>query len=148
MKKIFVLVLLLIISTISFSQSTIATAPVLTKSDYLQKSKSQKTAAIILAAGSGALITIGLATWSSGFSNGLDFTNPGSDAGTKEMNTGTGLVIAGSALILGSIPLFIASSKNKLKGMSLSFKNESVTLVQKNSFAYRSVPSLSLKINL
>jgi hypothetical protein len=54
----------------------------------------------------------------------------------------------GGVAALSSIPLFIASGRNKRKGMSLSFKNETAPQIQKNSFVYRTVPSLKLRLNL
>ena len=56
--------------------------------------------------------------------------------------------VLGAAMMVSSIPLFIASGRNKKKGMSLSFKNEITPQIQKNSFVNRSVPSLTLKISL
>jgi hypothetical protein len=49
--------------------------------------------------------------------------------------------------MLGSIPLFLASGRNKRKAMSLSFKNETAPQLLKGSFAYRPIPSVSLKIS-
>jgi hypothetical protein len=56
------------------------------------------------------------------------------------------MVGIGAASVLGSVQLFYASRENKKKGMSLSFKNETIQLLQKSSFIYRPVPSLALKI--
>ena len=148
MKKIIVFVLLLRISVASFSQQITTTDPSVAKTDYLQKSKKQKAAAITLAAGGGVLILFGIPSWGSGFSDGLDFSNPDPEAGAADMKSATAFFIAGGALILGSVALFIASAKNKLRSMNLSFKNETATLVQKSSLVNRSVPSLTLKISL
>ena len=145
--KIIVFALLVMISVNSFCQQTNSFEE-LTSTDYLQKSKNQKAAAITLAAGGGVLILFGIPSWGSGFSDGLDFSNPDPEAGVTEMKSATTFFIAGGALILGSVPLFIASAKNKLRSMNLSFKNETAILVQKGSFANRSVPSLTLKISL
>ena len=147
MKMIIISIIMLTASLVSSSQQTVPSA-VLTKQDYLQKSKNQKAAAITLAAGGGVLILFGIPSWGSGFSDGLDFSNPDPEAGAAETKSATTFFIAGGALILGSVPLFIASAKNKLRSMNLSFKNETATLVQKGSFVNRSVPSLTLKISL
>lgn len=146
MKKIIVFALLLIISGASFSQPAVETQAV--KTDYLQKSKNQKSAAITLVAGGGVLMLIGIPSWASGFSYGLDFSNPDREAGAVQMKSANALFIAGGALMLGSVPLFIASAKNKLRGLSLSFKKETATVVRNRSFVNRSVPSLTFKINL
>ena len=147
MKNIILFAMLLIMSAASFSQQT-EPSPVLTKQGYLQKSKNQKTAGIVIASGGGLLASIGIIVWSGGFSAGLDFSNPDPNAGASERSTGNVLVITGGVVVLGSIPLFIASARNKRKGMSLSFKNETAPQIQNSSFVYKTVPSINLKINL
>ena len=59
MKKIIVFAMLMIISAASFSQQT-KPSPALTKQDYLQKSKNQKTIFYILAGTGGVMTTGGL----------------------------------------------------------------------------------------
>ena len=59
-----------------------------------------------------------------------------------------GLKLTGIISMLVSIPLFIASSKNKKKAMSVSFKNNPSQQIQRGSFVNRSVPSLTFKIHL
>ena len=137
MKKIIVFALLLIISVTSFSQQTNPSKPV-TKADYLLKSKSQKNAAWVLLGGGTVLM-------GAGFLIGLK------EASFDDAGTGVVMVVMGGIGFLsaiGSIPFFIASGRNKRKGMSLSFKNEVAPQIQKRSFVYRSVPSLTLKISL
>jgi hypothetical protein len=56
--------------------------------------------------------------------------------------------VIGHLSILTSILFYIAAHGNKKKGMNLSFKIESVPQLQKSSFVYKSLPSLSLKITL
>jgi len=135
MKKIIVFAVLLIVSVASFSQQT-NSHPVLNKQDYLKKSKNQKTTAWVLLGGGAALILVG------------DLI--GNSKESSFSDAGTGVVIAGIGALsmLGSIPLFIASGKNKRKAMSMSFKNEMMRQLQTGSFVNRSVPSLSLKISL
>ena len=141
--------MMLIVSTHSFSQQITLSQP-LTREDFLQKSKNQKTTAIVLAAGGGTLASIGLIEWSSGFSTGFDFSHPDTKAGSSEMNTGNALAITGGALALSSIPFFIASSKNKRRAMNAttSFKMETAPVIQHKSFVSRSYPALIVKINL
>lgn len=87
----------------------------------------------------------GLIVWSNGVNNETD-----PFGALVKAYTGPGIIIFGVGLCaaVGSIPLFIASGKNKRRAMSVSFKNEPAPQLQKNSFVYRSVPSLSLKISL
>jgi hypothetical protein len=135
MKKIIMGTLLLLIATATFSQQTNPT-PTLTKQDWLQKSKHQKTAAWIMLGSGICMVGGGLAiNLSGGLLNGN---------GSK----GLWLSYLGGATTIASIPLFIAASKNKNKATSLSFKNEATPQLNKNGFVYRAVPSLTLKISL
>jgi hypothetical protein len=137
MKKIILFTMLLILSSSSFSQQT-NSQPALSKQDYLKKSKNQKTAAWVMLGGGVALGAGGI-LWAL---SDIFSTSSGPDI----------LFFAGGASMLGSIPLFIASSRNKKKAMSLSFKNEMVPSRllsgQKTSFVSQLVPSLFLKISL
>ena len=140
MKKIIVFSLLLIISATSFSQQT--TTP-LVKTDYLKKSKKQKTIAGILAGTGVGLVMAALVTTSAN-----DAANFIIGEEASGFNTGTTLFAIGGIMTLSSIPLFIIAGSNKRKGMSLSFKNETSPQIQKSSFVYKYVPSLTLKISL
>lgn len=130
MKKIITLAILLMVSVVSFSQQT-NPSPALTKQDYLQKSKNQKSYAWILL-GSGAVI-FGIAAPGN---VSLDVLGP--------------LVVVGAVATLASIPLFIASAKNKRRAHATNvfFKMETAPQLQNSSFANRPVPSLSFKISL
>jgi Ca2+/Na+ antiporter len=145
MKKIIFLFLALIISVSIFSQQ-INPSPTITKQDYLQKSKKQKTAAWIFLAGGGGLATTGLAIGISSADEEFVDLFTGDKDNTYEI--GAVMFFTGLASMLGSIPLFIASSKNMKKGMSLSLKNETIPQLTKQNFAYKTIPSLSVKINL
>jgi O-antigen/teichoic acid export membrane protein len=122
MKKIIICTMMLAIAATSFSQ------------DYLRKSKNQKTAAWILLGGGSALVVTGILL--------------ANNATIDNLGTGAGVAIAGGVAVLGSIPLFLASGRNKKNAMSLSSKNEKMQQLNKNSFVYKPVPSLSLKISL
>lgn len=138
-------ILILAMTFSSFSQQT-NPSPALSKQDYLQKSKNQKTAAWIFLAGGGALTTTGLAI---GINNAADeFVDAFTGDKNNSFEIGAVMFFTGAASMLGSIPLFIASSKNMKKGMSLSLKNETIPQLTKQNFAYKTIPSLSLKINL
>ncbi len=154
MKKIIVFTLMLTVSATSFSQQT-NSLPVLTKQDYLKKSKNQKTAAWILLVGGAAMVVTGSIVRANDLNkeneaspyvdpNGFNFQFYGSN----NYNSGDWIVVAGLVAAAGSIPLFIAGARNKRKAMSVSLKNETIPHLQNGSFVNRSVPSLSLKINL
>ena len=148
MKKFIVFALLLMISATSYSQPPMTPTPAV-KTDYLKKSKNQKTLAGIIVIGGTLLVIAAVfiipkeevvnsssqSDWFSGYT-----------IESKGLKVGAG--IAGTLCMLGSIPLFIAAHRNEKKGMSLSFKNEPVQQIQKSSLANLSVPSLSLNISL
>jgi len=135
MKIITMLAMLLIIGAATFCQQT-NSSPALTKQDYLQKGKHQKTGAWILLGGGSALAITGLL-----INNQASFDN----AGTTAIVAGVGVLS-----MIGSIPLFIASGRNKRKAMTAStfFKIETVPVIQHANFARKSYPALSVKINL
>ena len=141
MKKIIFLVLALFIGKLSFCQETVP-SPTLTKQDYLKKSKSQKTASKIIAGAGTAVALTGILLAVDDVGGILD-PNDQDNSNTADALTYTGLVI-----MAGSIPFFIASSKNRKKAMSMSFKNQMIPQLQNSGFVYRAIPSLSFKINL
>jgi hypothetical protein len=131
MKKIIIFTILLILATTTFSQQT-KSSPALTKQDYLQKSKQQKTTGWILLSGGVALGTIGII-----------IALAKTDIGFLYLGD-----LVGGSMIIASVPFFNASARNKRKSMSLSFKNEMAPQIQKSSFVYRSISSLTLKVIL
>ena len=144
MKQLIILAgLLLIVGvTISAAQSNQNTNTFQT--DYLKKSKNQKKAAYILLGGGGALMITGIIIPKG------DITHIDPAGGTSYKNDGIKSVFtqSGALAMLGSIPFFIVSGKNKKKAMSLSFKNEAVPQIFKQSIVSLSLPSLALKLGL
>ena len=135
MKKNIIYFVLFALPVISFCQKTSDTVPSI-KTDYLVKSKNQKTAAWVLLGGGTALI-------------GLGFLIGDSKNSTFD-DAATGAVLGGIGFLstIGSIPLFIASGKNKRKAMKASafIKMETVPLLQKQSFLQNSYPAFSVNI--
>ena len=130
MKKIIIYTLLLAIPAASFCQSTPNNAPAV-KTDYLQKSKSQKTAAWIMLGSTVAIIGIAA-------------------PGNISFDALPALVAVGALSTAGSITLFIASGRNKRKAMTATtyLKMQTMPLAGWNSFVQKSYPSLAVKINL
>ncbi len=127
MKKSTLCLLFLVISTVCFSQQT----PSLTKQQYLLKSKNQKIAGFILL---GAGVTT-LAIISNGRTS-FDILPM--------------LAIGGTVSTLASIPLLIASSRNKRKAINAAAffdiqKTESSWYAGNGFNAY---PALNFKISL
>ncbi len=136
--KIFCLIFLFTFTVGScFGQATKSTN---TKNDYLKKSRNQKTAAWVLLGGGFVVTMVGVGVASNNFWEDI-ITG-------KESARGTGAAITGLALMAGSVPLFIASGKNRRKAFSLSIKNEKMHYPYKNSLLQKPVPSLSLTMNL
>jgi len=119
------------------------TTPVV-NTDYLQKSKNQKTAAWIMLIGGTVATTIGFGVAVSG---GLDCAFGDLRCGKDQTLTDV-LAISGSAAMLGSVPLFIAAGRNKKKAMSVSLSGQPAPRIIKNNLAHKTVPSITLKIGL
>jgi hypothetical protein len=133
MQKTICIAVMILIGTSVFSQST-PSVP----TDYLQKSKNQKTAAFVLLGGGPILII-------TGFLIGDSKNSSFGDAATGAILGGVGVLSA-----LGSIPLFIASARNKRKANTATafFKMETVTAIQQHSFVQHSYPAVSLRFTL
>jgi hypothetical protein len=138
MKKIIIFSTLFFTCFNSFSQQV-------EKTDWLQKSKNQKTAAWILLGVGAGLDIAGIATTASNADKDLINTF----GGKENVNHGAeyALYIAGTAALAGSLTLFIASKHNKIKAASISFKNEIVPQLQNSVVFNKPIPALSLKIN-
>src|SRR6188508_2002901 len=131
MKKSILYFLLLALPAVSFCQKTNDTIPAV-KTDYLLKSKNQKTAAWVLLGGGTALIGVG-------FLIGDSKNSTFDDAATGAVLGGIGFLSA-----IGSIPLFIASGKNKRKAMQATtfIKMENVRMIPNQSLVQTSYPSI------
>jgi hypothetical protein len=131
MIKTICIALLMVIATSVLSQSTVQT-------DYLQKSKHQKSAAYSLLGGGSALIITGLLI-------GNNKNSSFGDAATGAILGGIGFLSA-----IGSIPLFIASAKNKRKVNTATtfFKMEIIQSIQQHSFVQHLYPAVSVRISL
>ena len=129
MKKIMVYLLLVAMPVTSFCQTSDSVP--LVKTDYLAKSKSQKTGAFIL-------LGIGVATLSIAALGDVDFDALGV------------LVVVGGITTIASIPLFIAARRNKRKAKNITgkIKMEHAPFYQNQSFAQRSFPAFSMKLGL
>jgi hypothetical protein len=130
MKNAIICAILLVMAAPSFCQETKPSKPV-TREDYLEKSKHQKSTAWILLGGGTALIGTGL------------LIGDRQQSSFDQAATGAIIAIIGFLSAIGSIPLFIASGKNHRKGLSLSFKNETAPPLLKGY-----IVSANFKINL
>ena len=129
MKSFILIVALLLTLQTIFSQQT--------KQDHLQKSKKQKTTAWIMLGGGTAVGLIGLSK----------INLAGSD---REINNtpGTIMFFTGLASSIASIPVFIASKRNKRMAMKLSFMPGLTPVLQGNNYTQKSQPSVHIKISI
>jgi hypothetical protein len=140
--------ILLVLFVAATGQQTPVISAVFTKTDYLKKSKKQKTVAWVLLGGGATLVLTGIIIPKGEITNPDCVFCPEEKIEYKNDGIKSTLGLTGVLSMIGSIPFFIASSKNKKKAMSISFKNELSPPLVKSSFVYRSVPSLNLKISL
>ena len=136
----------MLISTafITFSQPLSKYQPDIKEKDqYLQKSKKQKTAAWLLLSG-------GTVMCASGYYFFIYEGMLGDGVYATKAKLALAMFYTGGAAIVGSIPLFIASARNKGISMSATagLKIENNISQLQPSFVKKSYPALSLKINL
>lgn len=136
MKKITICAMLMIFSATSFCQHA-QTLTSMTREEYLKKSKNQKTTAWVLLGG-GTAVAVGAAI--------LDVSSDWSKSETPYLVA----LSTGCASMLGSIPLFIASGRNKRKAKNASvyFKIEKTQSILQTGICFHKLPAISIKINL
>lgn len=143
MKKATCVLLLLAITFSGLTQST------LSKEEYLKKSKKQKTAAFVLLGGGAALTVTGTAIAASRVYNEIgSIITEGENDDTYV--AGGIMVATGLAAMVGSVPLFIASGRNKRKAAKITaaIKLENRQLLLGQFISMRSYPAASVKISL
>lgn len=144
---LFMVITLLLAAIICYSQQPSSQS--LNETNYLLKSKHQKTAAWVLLAGGATLTTVGLIVGVNSAANELvQIITDEKDDGS--FVAGEVMFAAGLASIIGSVPLFLASGRNKRKAgeVTLSMKIETVPIVKAslmNSYRY---PAVSLRITV
>ena len=146
MKKMIAFSLLLNLNVTAFSQAETSTKPAI-QTDYLKKSKNQKTAAWILLGGGTTLTILGGALALHDFGEGLgNIFNPNPQP-THNNGTAAGIfVVTGAVSMLGSIPLFISASKNKHKAVSITFNNDFVPELKNSGIIKVPLPEVNLVV--
>ena len=144
MKKIIPLImLLLIISNLSFSQKLHSAEPQ-TREDYLLKSQKQKRISLAVGIPGAVILSVGSILYLSEFDNGLP---GGTNYNANKSNTGEALMYIGGGIILAAIPFQIASRINRKKAMAITFKNQRTPNVSQNHIVSKFNPSVNLAIN-
>src|SRR5687768_3952317 len=136
MKQTLIILIMLLIALQTFSQDTDSLRSNFRK-DLLLKSKNQKSGAWVLLGGGSALIAGGLLL--------------GNRKESSFDDAATGVIIGAVGVLsaLGSIPLFLASGRNKrISTGSAHFKLETVPLTLQSPLQFRQYPAACLKINL
>ncbi|MDX1828995.1 MAG: hypothetical protein R3342_05555 [Lutibacter sp.] len=136
MKRLIFLIVLSILTVNSFSQTQDFK---LSKADYLQKSKNQKTVGWVLLAGGTTMAVVGVIVGN----NSSLFDNNNSD-----FETGAFLLVGGLITDLVSIPFFISSSSNARKAATISVQIQKIYLPQNNMILTKAHPTITLKIGL
>lgn len=132
MKTISIFLVILFVSLQSFGQNQ-----PLSKEDYLQKSKNQKTTGWILLAGGTTMAVAGLISMSN-----QDFWS----SDNSDYDAAGILFLGGLAVDLASIPFFISSAKNARKAATISFNYQKVYFPQHNTFVAKAQPAITLRI--
>ena len=145
MRMIFLLVLLLNGIT-SFSQEQLSKMTV--KENYLKKSKSQKKTANVLLIGGGALVATAFI-----YPRGKpEYHNAIFWSFTTYPNDGlkAGLLLTGTLSMLGSVPFYLSSSKNKRRAAAITVRveNRDVLIPNHNTLRLKKQPSLTFKLPL
>lgn len=139
MRKLFACFLSMLL-TVSILAQQITPDQKFSRQDYLQKSEKQKkTGWIVLGSGAALIIT------------GFIIGNSGEDEASFDKAMSGGLfIVAGSAATIISIPIFIASGRNKKKAAAATsyfeFRTENFTTASLPSA--RSFPALAIKLTL
>jgi hypothetical protein len=139
MRKLTAISFLLLLNFPSYAQAMPDGAPTAIRSGewYRQRARNQKTAAWLMLGGGTVLALYGLQK----ATNAPIIIPYGTG---KEAKTGAILFFSGAGTVLGSIPLFIASARNRRKALSMNVKTEtSWSGTQEGSFA-----ALSLRLAL
>ncbi len=147
MKKIITCFVLVAFATTSFCQQTVQ-KQTLTQKDYLEKSKKQKKIAWILFGGGVALIATGALIPEGELTGDINWI--AWSAEHKNDGIKGAFILAGGLSMLGSIPFFIASGKNKRRANqgSVFINIERTPVLQGMVFSNQSFPVLGVKINL
>ncbi|WP_130274924.1 hypothetical protein [Cecembia calidifontis] len=115
----------------------------MSKQDYLDKSRRQKTTGFIMLGGGVAMVTAGSILFSENF-----ILFGASNADDNAAAIGAAMVVVGGLATIGSIPLFISAGNNKRKSSELSFKNLPSNIPKYSGNIPRSIPSVTYSIPL
>ncbi|NHE57087.1 hypothetical protein [Cyclobacterium plantarum] len=120
-----------------------AGAQEMSKKDYLEKSRRQKTTGYIMAGGGLAMVAAGSTLFSENF-----ILFGASDAEEQATGIGVAMAVVGGIAAIGSIPVFISAGKNKKRAALMSFKPLPTNTPKYAVGIPSHIPSLALTIPL
>lgn len=112
------------------------------RNGYLQKSKSQRTAAFVILGVGYAVDIIALATFPK------DYGVLNTPEQNRQAKNAAWIFVAGTVTMLASIPFFVNAHANKKKALRMSVKVEDLPPFKKYTPYNSSYPALALKLNL
>jgi hypothetical protein len=131
--RVYLPILFIIVLTVKlYSQNS-----EIARSDYLQKSKNQRTAGWLLLGGGTALMLAGISSGSGGSEGDMGYGS--------NFDSGMALFGVGLAADIISIPMFVSASKNKKRADTL-FSFSPMPVVVYNNTTTRFITSISISI--
>ena len=152
MKKLLSLIVLTIVSFHSFSQEMQPVEYKPVKTDYLAKSKKQRTAGWILTGTGVTVFSIGMVVSMTELAEEVTVGIAGSLLPESEQvpethsKGGGALTITGLVMVATGVTFLSIAKKNKRKALSMSFINEPSQQLRYNTVMNMSVPSLRLRL--
>ena len=146
MKQILLSFLLLSLAATCFAQYADTTKQSIA-TNYLKKSKNQKTAAWLLVGGGAVVTTVGMVVGFGEVTDAIITSFSGEEQ--SSFSAGALLTLTGLTAMVGSIPLFIAAGKNRRKAAaSVSFKVENATNIYQLAVTNTRYPAVAIHIRL
>jgi hypothetical protein len=122
------------------------------KTDYLQRSKNQKTAAWVLLGGGIAMTVTGMVIYGNAYDKAAEDDPFGTlvSFGTNVNPTGAIIATVGSLAALGKHSFFYRrrQKQKRARAVSTGFKMEHTPAIQRASIVNRSYPAVAIEISL